>query len=112
MPRENGGLNEKAESLQMTIDAIKKNSEYLTSQDIITTYMAEIAGSLAVIADALAGTDMRRTYTDNYGKRAQWLINSDGYYPYCSACMAEPENGEMTDYCPSCGARMKKRTDD
>jgi len=37
---------------------------------------------------------------------ARWLINSDGYYPYCSACMAEPEDGKMTDFCPSCGARM------
>lgn len=98
----------RAESLQMTIDAIKKNSEYLTSQDIITIYMAEIAGSLAVIADALAEQKDGKTDTDNYGKRARWLINSDGYYPYCSACMAEPENGEMTNYCPSCGARMKK----
>lgn len=40
-------------------------------------------------------------------KRGRWLINSDGYYPYCSACMAEPESGVMTDYCPSCGANMR-----
>lgn len=36
----------------------------------------------------------------------KWLISSDGYYPYCSECMKEPKNGLMTDYCPSCGARM------
>ena len=41
-------------------------------------------------------------------KRGRWLINSDGYYPYCSVCMKEPENGVMTDYCPNCGAEMKK----
>ena len=40
-------------------------------------------------------------------KQAEWLINSDGYYPYCSACMTEPRNGVMTDYCPTCGAKMK-----
>lgn len=36
---------------------------------------------------------------------ARWLINSDGYYPYCSACMAEPKNGVMTDFCPNYGER-------
>lgn len=44
----------------------------------------------------------------NKTSKARWIINSDGYYPYCSACMAEPKNGEMTDYCPNCGAKMKK----
>ena len=41
-------------------------------------------------------------------KTGQWLINSDGYYPYCSMCHNEPENGKMTDYCPNCGAHMKE----
>ena len=36
----------------------------------------------------------------------RWLINSDGYYPYCSVCKEEPKNGIMTHYCPNCGARM------
>lgn len=40
-------------------------------------------------------------------KTGQWLINSDGYYPYCSECMNEPQNRIMTDYCPNCGAYMK-----
>lgn len=46
--------------------------------------------------------------TKNKTREARWIINSDGYYPYCSACMAEPKNGEMADYCPNCGAKMKK----
>lgn len=36
----------------------------------------------------------------------KWVISSDGYYPYCSECKSEPKNGEMTDYCPNCGAKM------
>ena len=44
----------------------------------------------------------------NKTREARWIINSDGYYPYCSACMTEQQNGEMTDYCPNCGAKMKK----
>lgn len=40
-------------------------------------------------------------------KTAQWLINSDGYYPYCSECMKEPPK-YMTAFCPNCGAKMSK----
>lgn len=40
-------------------------------------------------------------------RKGFWLINSDGYYPYCSECMNEPQNRIMTDYCPNCGAYMK-----
>lgn len=40
-------------------------------------------------------------------KRAKWIISSDGYYPYCSHCKTEPENGVMTKYCPECGAMMR-----
>ena len=40
-------------------------------------------------------------------RRGKWLINSDGYYPYCSECKAEPKSGEMTDFCPKCGAKME-----
>jgi hypothetical protein len=38
----------------------------------------------------------------------RWLINSDGYYPYCSVCKEEPKSGIMTHYCPNCGAKMDK----
>ena len=37
---------------------------------------------------------------------AKWEISSDGYYPYCKKCNARPENGKMTKYCPSCGAKL------
>ena len=38
----------------------------------------------------------------------RWLINSDGYYPYCSECKEEPKSGIMTHYCPNCGCKMDK----
>ena len=38
----------------------------------------------------------------------KWLINSDGYYPYCSECKEEPKSGIMTHYCPNCGCKMDK----
>ena len=39
-------------------------------------------------------------------KHGRWLISCDGYYPYCSECREEPENGKMTKYCGNCGAKM------
>ena len=39
---------------------------------------------------------------------AKWLISCDGYYPYCSHCKSEPENGVRSKYCSECGARMDK----
>ena len=41
-------------------------------------------------------------------RHGRWLINSDGYYPYCSVCKEEPKSGIMTHYCPNCGAKMDK----
>lgn len=38
---------------------------------------------------------------------AEWKINPDGYYPYCSACHQEPASGIMTIFCPSCGCIMR-----
>lgn len=37
----------------------------------------------------------------------KWLINPDGYYPYCSECGAEPEGRKMTKFCSECGADMR-----
>jgi len=45
-------------------------------------------------------------------RTGKWLINSDGYYPYCSECKAEPKSGEMTDFCPNCGADMRGEQDE
>ena len=39
----------------------------------------------------------------------RWIICSDGYYPYCSVCNEEPKHGDMTNYCPNCGADMRER---
>ena len=39
-------------------------------------------------------------------KYGEWIINSDGYYPYCSLCYQEPEGRVMTKYCPTYGAKM------
>lgn len=40
-------------------------------------------------------------------KEGRWLVNPDGWYPYCSECHSEPKSGELTNFCPNCGAKMK-----
>lgn len=42
-----------------------------------------------------------------------WIINPDGYYPYCSECGYEPirplgNDDNRTPHCPNCGAKMRK----
>ena len=45
-------------------------------------------------------------------KTGRWLVNSDGYYPYCSICKNEPQGRIMTDYCPNCSAKMESDNND
>ena len=40
-------------------------------------------------------------------KEGRWLVNPDGWYPYCSECRSEPKSGELTNFCPNCGAKME-----
>lgn len=40
-------------------------------------------------------------------KCGTWLINPDGYYPYCSECGEEPTEKHLPHFCPNCGASMK-----
>ena len=64
--------------------------------------------------------DYRVIYDYDYGfgafnerttaPQAEWIICSDGYYPYCSRCGEEPVERKMTDFCSHCGASMKKRS--
>lgn len=46
-------------------------------------------------------------------KHGIWVINPDGYYPYCNQCGYEPRRplgdyDNRTPYCPNCGAKMRK----
>ena len=43
--------------------------------------------------------------------RGEWKINPDGWYPYCSNCGTEPKNGVMSNFCPECGADMRKENE-
>ena len=45
--------------------------------------------------------------TVDVAPHAEWKINADGYYPYCSACKKEPPGRCMTAHCPNCGAVVR-----
>ena len=38
---------------------------------------------------------------------AEWKINPNGWYPYCSNCGNEPRGGFLTNFCPECGVDMR-----
>ena len=96
----------RAESLQKTLDAMKKNSEYLNSQDVIAIYMAEIAGSLAVIADL--------TYAQPERQKGEWIdYTEEGYVecPFCHSATNCDGNKHELHFCFSCGADMRGEQD-
>lgn len=37
---------------------------------------------------------------------SKWIINSDGYYPYCYMCGHESKTGKLEDFCSECGREM------
>ena len=65
----------------------------------------KVKGSLVMYVMSLPDIQPER-------KTGKWLINSDGYYPYCSECRKEPKSGDMTDFCPNCGADMRGTKND
>lgn len=90
-------------------------------QDVITNIYGEFVNcpdcKESIIVNDIENDTFRVCYSkyekykeENQPERteAKWKINCDGYYPYCSKCGSEPPSGEMTLYCPSCGACMGK----
>jgi len=55
--------------------------------------------------DVLISILEKKFYNESSG---YWIINSDGYYPQCSECGAEPKEGKKTAICECCGAKMDK----
>ena len=44
---------------------------------------------------------------DSKWPEAKWEINPDGYYPYCSNCGEEPQDGRnLQVFCGNCGCHM------
>ena len=79
--------------------------KYIKAVDAADKF-SEINGTpLCELVDIMCAIPAADVEPVSHGK---WLINSDGYYPYCSECKEEPKSGIMTHYCPNCGAKMDK----
>ena len=92
----------------MTIEQAIIHAEEVADRCAVTDGNRQCEDEHRQLAAWLRELQERRQKDNKIGRgNAIWLINSDGYYPYCSACMTEPKDGIMTDFCPSCGAKME-----
>ena len=89
------------------------NKVRLIDAELLTTNIAQIAKvcaksdkQKALVGRILFMIEHMPTIEVEPVRQGKWLINCDGYYPYCSNCKNEPQGREMTLYCPNCGARM------
>ena len=41
-------------------------------------------------------------------QNTHWKIDCNGYFPYCPKCRYEPYDGRLTNFCPECGADLRK----
>lgn len=81
---------------------VKNHFKKLIDEGYVYDEIFESNAEILRIIDAQPTADVTEV------KHGKWKINSDGYYPYCSECNNEPENGKLTKYCPNCGAKMDK----
>lgn len=88
-------------------DAISRKQIKEKLQYVIDHGFAAADGHHPVSAERVLGYIIKMSSVAPKPRIGKWLINSDGYYPYCSECKAEPKSGEMTDFCPKCGAKME-----
>lgn len=61
--------------------------------------------AIGMIRDRIEQLDVEETKDYLKDNSAHWIISSDGYYPYCSACGYQPE-GKPTKFCAECGKIM------
>lgn len=95
---------EKKCNKENVFERLKKNTEppadYLHAEKLTVDDLHKLLESEKRIASISNGHEQSEL------KHGHWIISSDGYYPYCSVCKAEPESGKMTKWCPNCGAKM------
>ena len=85
----------------------KKQLKNALMYEIRTNYQIDVDKDELIRALQYDREQYEKGYQDGKAamkKTGKWLINSDGYYPYCSQCKYEPK--EMTRHCPNCGVEM------
>lgn len=90
------------------IDAEILKESLVEQRDYKTPNLTELINEAMTSAFRIAirEVDLVPTADVEEVKHGQWIICSDGYYPYCSNCKTEPKSRILTKYCPDCGAKM------
>ena len=86
----------------------KNKAQIFLRTECLAKYPTSFANGLLAAADQLNKLPTADVVEVRHG---EWKICSDGYYPYCSRCVYEPEistrySNNLTPYCPNCGAKM------
>ena len=75
-------------------------ADYLLANGVIVPHKASVKRVLIQAEEA----DVEEVV------HGEWIISSDGYYPFCSNCRYEPPfvggRDMRTPRCPKCGAKM------
>ena len=80
-------------------DWVKCNNEYGVEECIGRAYKEAV--NVAIEACQVAAMCKKKVHPI---KPARWIVSSDGYYPYCPICGAQPD--KMTRYCAECGTKL------
>lgn len=94
---ENVSISKK--TLEKTFDLINRQKAEIKKKDI------EI--DILIRKNETLKDEIAEVKSESKPKQGKWLINPDGYYPYCSECKEEPEGRKMTKFCPECGVDMR-----
>jgi hypothetical protein len=101
-------LEECCEEMENLVDSMKfawkqtrcNETDYIKEQAYKGVYDAAIR--LAIEAIQVAAM-VKKPVTEQV-QEARWQVSSDGYYPYCPICGAQPD--KKTRFCAECGAKL------
>lgn len=86
--------------LESVFDQIKKNKPDKAEQ--LIRFVEDHAIRCAIEAIQVAA--MCKKGIAEQAQEARWQVSSDGYYPYCPICGAQPD--KKTRFCAECGSKL------
>jgi hypothetical protein len=99
------GFNEAVKDVLLTLEAEAVSSDkYIREYDdskVQKAYNQALWKAYNIVKEMVCETNNPQPEHESH-----WIISSDGYYPYCSECGEEPQDGEMAEFCPNCLAKM------
>lgn len=101
-------LEECCEEMENLVDSMKfawkqtrgNETDYIKEQAYAGVYDAAVRLTIEAIQVAA----MAKKPVTEQAQDARWQVSSDGYYPYCPICGAQPD--KKTRFCAECGAKL------